>query len=200
MNKTTKAFALLFTAGLVLAGCGQKQDSTATTQAQAKAETTTAAPTTATPTTATPTTATPTTVAKAKTEMPAGAQKTVFEASAKGGAETMTVYYKDDAILKQETVEVYTLSQLEVENPLEKLQNNTARTKEALKDFIGKGFEYNTEHKGDIFTITYSFDYTKIDLDKLKEKIPGLNLRDDKTLSYSEFKEGLLKGGYKEKQ
>ena len=195
MNKTTKAFALLFTAGLALAGCGQKQDSTATTQAQ-----TTATPTTAAPTTATPTTATPTTVAKAKTEMPAGAQKTVFEASAKGGAETMTVYYKDDAILKQETVEVYTLSQLEVENALEKLQNNATRTKEALKDFIGKGFEYNTEHKGDIFTITYSFDYTKIDLDKLKEKIPGLNLRDDKTLSYSEFKEALLKGGYKEKQ
>ena len=194
MNKTTKAFALLFTAGLALAGCGQKQDSTATTQAQ-----TTATPTTAAPTTATPTTATPTTVAKAKTEMPAGAQKTVFEASAKGGAETMTVYYKDDAILKQETVEVYTLSQLEVENALEKLQNNATRTKEALKDFIGKGFEYNTEHKGDIFTITYSFDYTKIDLDKLKEKIPGLNLRDDKTLSYSEFKEGLLNGGYKEK-
>ncbi len=195
MNKTTKAFALLFTAGLALAACGQKQDSTATTQAQ-----TTATPTTAAPTTATPTTATPTTVAKAKTEMPAGAQKTVFEASAKGGAETMTVYYKDDAILKQETVEVYTLSQLEVENALEKLQNNATRTKEALKDFIGKGFEYNTEHKGDIFTITYSFDYTKIDLDKLKEKIPGLNLRDDKTLSYSEFKEGLLNGGYKEKQ
>ena len=195
MNKTTKAFALLFTAGLVLAGCGQKQDSTATTQAQ-----TTATPTTAAPTTATPTTAAPTTVAQAKTEMPAGAQKTVFEASAKGGAETMTVYYKDDAILKQETVEVYTLSQLEVENALEKLQNNATRTKEALKDFIGKGFEYNTEHKGDIFTITYSFDYTKIDLDKLKEKIPGLDLRDDKTLSYSAYKEGLLKGGYKEKQ
>ena len=195
MNKTTKAFALLFTAGLVLAGCGQKQDSTTTTQAQ-----TTATPTTAAPTTAAPTTATPTTVAQAKTEMPAGAQKTVFEASAKGGAETMTVYYKDDVILKQETVEVYTLSQLEVENALEKLKNNATRTKEALKDFIGKGFEYNTEHKGDIFTITYSFDYTKIDLDKLKEKIPGLNLRDDKTLSYSEFKEALLKGGYKEKQ
>ncbi len=194
MNKTTKAFALLFTAGLVLAGCGQKQDTTATTQAETKAETTAAQ------TTATPTTATPTTVAQAKTEIPAGAQKTVFEASAKGGTETMTVYYKDDVILKQETVEVYTLSQLEVENALENLKNNATRTKEALKDLIGKGFEYNTEHKGDIFTITYSFDYTKIDLDKLKEKIPGLNLRDDKTLSYSEFKEALLKGGYKEKQ
>ena len=194
MNKTTKAFALLFTAGLVLAGCGQKQDTTATTQAETKAETTAAQ------TTATPTTATPTTVAKAKTEIPAGAQKTVFEASAKGGTETMTVYYKDDVILKQETVEVYTLSQLEVENALEKLKNNATRTKEALKDFIGKGFEYNTEHKGDIFTITYSFDYTKIDMNKLKEVYPTLNLRDDNTLGYTEFKEALLKGGYKEKQ
>ena len=193
MNKTTKAFALLFTAGLVLAGCGQKQDSTATTQA--KVETTTAAPTTATPTTAAPTT-----VAQAKTDMPADAKKTVLEASDDAVKAVMTLYYKDDVLLKQETVEVYTLSQLEVENALEKLQNNATRTKEALKDFIGKGFEYNTEHKGDIFTITYSFDYTKIDLDKLKEKIPGLNLRDDKTLSYSEFKEGLLNGGYKEKQ
>ena len=194
MKKSVKVTALLFTSAFLLGACGQdkKEETTvATTQATT---------TTTTPTTATPTTTTPTTVAKAKSDMPADAKKTVFEASAKGGTETMTVYYKDDVILKQETVEVYTLSQLEVENALEKLQNNTARTKETLKDFIGKGFEYNTEHKGDIFTITYSFDYTKIDLDKLKEKIPGLDLRDDKTLSYSAFKEGLLKGGYKEKQ
>ena len=194
MKKAVKVTALLFTSAFLLGACGQdkKEETTvATTQATT---------TTTTPTTATPTTATPTTVAKAKSDMPADAKKTVFEASAKGGTETLTVYYKDDVLLKQETVEVYTLSQLEVENALEKLQNNAARTKEALKDFIGKGFEYNTEHKGDIFTITYSFDYTKIDLDKLKEKIPGLDLRDDKTLSYSAFKEGLLKGGYKEKQ
>ena len=194
MKKSVKVTALLFTSAFLLGACGQdkKEETTvATTQATT---------TTTTPTTATPTTTTPTTVAKAKSDMPADAKKTVFEASAKGGTETMTVYYKDDVLLKQETVEVYTLSQLEVENALEKLQNNTARTKETLKDFIGKGFEYNTEHKGDIFTITYSFDYTKIDLDKLKEKIPGLDLRDDKTLSYSAFKEGLLKGGYKEKQ
>ena len=194
MKKAVKVTALLFTSAFLLGACGQdkKEETTvATTQATT---------TTTTPTTATPTTTTPTTVAKAKSDMPADAKKTVFEASAKGGTETLTVYYKDDVLLKQETVEVYTLSQLEVENALEKLQNNTARTKETLKDFIGKGFEYNTEHKGDIFTITYSFDYTKIDLDKLKEKIPGLDLRDDKTLSYSAFKEGLLKGGYKEKQ
>ncbi len=113
MNKTTKALALLFTAGLVLAGCGQKQDS-ATTQAQ-----TTATPTTAAPTTATPTTAAPTTVAQAKTEMPADAKKTVLEASDEAVKATMTLYYKDDVLLKQESVTTYIVSKMEGENPFQ---------------------------------------------------------------------------------
>ena len=195
MNKTTKAFALLFTAGLVLAGCGQKQDSTATTQAQAKAETTTAAPTTATPTTAAPTT-----VAQAKTDMPADAKKTVLEASDDAVKAVMTLYYKDDVLLKQESVTTYIGSKMEGENPLETLKKSSAKTEEKLKDFIGKGFEIKTDYKDDVFTITYSFDYTKLDMNKLKEVYPTLNLRDDNTLGYSEFKEALLKGGYKEKQ
>ena len=194
MNKTTKTLALLFTAGLVLAGCGQKQDSTATTQAQAKAETTTAAPTTATPTTAAPTT-----VAQAKTDMPADAKKTVLEASDEAVKATMTLYYKDDVLLKQESVTTYIVSKMEGENPLLALKNSSAKTQESLKDFIGKGFEIKTDYKDDIFTITYSFDYTKIDMKKLKEVIPALNLRDDNTLGYSQFKEALLNGGYKEK-
>ena len=193
MNKTTKAFALLSTAGLVLAGCGQKQDSTATTQA--KAETTTAAPTTATPTTAAPTT-----VAQAKTDMPADAKKTVLEASDDAVKAVMTLYYKDDVLLKQESVTTYIVSKMEGENPLETLKNSSAKTEEKLKDFIGKGFEIKTEYKDDVFTITDSFDYTKLDMNKLKEVYPTLNLRDDNTLGYSEFKEALLKGGYKEKQ
>ena len=193
MNKTTKALALLFTAGLVLAGCGQKQDSTATTQA--KVETTTAAPTTATPTTAAPTT-----VAQAKTDMPADAKKTVLEASDEAVKATMTLYYKDDVLLKQESVTTYIVSKMEGENPLETLKKSSAKTEEKLKDFIGKGFEIKTDYKDDVFTITYSFDYTKLDMNKLKEVYPTLNLRDDNTLGYSEFKEALLKGGYKEKQ
>ena len=194
MNKTTKALSLLFTAGLVLAGCGQKQDSTATTQAQAKAETTTAAPTTATPTTAVPTT-----VAQAKNDMPADAKKTVLEASDEAVKATMTLYYKDDVLLKQESVTTYIVSKMEGENPLETLKKSSAKTEEKLKDFKGKGFEIKTDYKDDIFTITYSFDYTKIDMKKLKETIPGLNLRDDNTLGYSQFKEALINGGYKEK-
>ena len=194
MNKTTKAFALLFTAGLVLAGCGQKQDSTATTQAQAKAETTTAAPTTATPTTAAPTT-----VAQAKTDMPADAKKTVLEASDEAVKATMTLYYKDDVLLKQESVTTYIVSKMEGENPLETLKKSSAKTEEKLKDFIGKGFEIKTDYKDDVFTITYSFDYTKLDMQKFKEVVPNLNLRDDNTLGYSQFKEALINGGYKEK-
>ena len=193
MNRTTKTLALLFTAGLVLAGCGQKQDSTATTQA--KVETTTAAPTTATPTTAAPTT-----VAQAKTDMPADAKKTVLEASDDAVKAVMTLYYKDDVLLKQESVTTYIVSKMEGENPLETLKKSSAKTEEKLKDFIGKGFEIKTDYKDDVFTITYSFDYTKLDMNKLKEVYPTLNLRDDNTLGYSEFKEALLKGGYKEKQ
>ena len=193
MNKTTKAFALLFTAGLVLAGCGQKQDSTATTQA--KVETTTAAPTTATPTTAAPTT-----VAQAKTDMPADAKKTVLEASDDAVKAVMTLYYKDDVLLKQESVTTYIVSKMEGENPLETLKKSSSKTEEKLKEFIGKGFEIKAELKDDVYTISYSFDYTKIDLNKLKETIPGLNLRDDNTIGYSQFKEALIKGGYKEKQ
>ena len=195
MNKTTKAFALLFTAGLVLAGCGQKQDTTATTQAE-----TTAAPTTAAPTTAAPTTATPTTVAKAKTEMPADAKKTVLEASDDAVKAVMTLYYKDDVLLKQESVTTYIVSKMEGENPLETLKKSSAKTEEKFKEFIGKGFEIKTDYKDDVFTISYSFDYTKLDMQKFKEAIPNLNLRDDNTIGYSQFKEALIKGGYKEKQ
>ena len=194
MNKTTKAFALLFTAGLVLAGCGQKQDST-TTQAQ-----TTAAPTTAAPTTAAPTTAAPTTVAKAKSDMPADAKKIVLEASDEAVKAVMTLYYKDDVLLKQESVTTYIVSKMEGENPLETLKKSSAKTEEKFKEFIGKGFEIKTDYKDDVFTISYSFDYTKLDMQKLNESIPNLNLRDDNTISYSNYKDSLVQQGYKEKQ
>ena len=166
-----------------------KEDSTATTQAE----------TTAAPTTAAPTTATPTTVAKAKTEMPVDAKKTVLEAGDDAVKAVMTLYYKDDVLLKQESVTTYIVSKMEGENPLETLKKSSAKTEEKLKDFIGKGFEIKTDYKDDVFTITYSFDYTKLDMQKFKEVVPNLNLRDDNTLGYSQFKEALINGGYKEK-
>ena len=78
-------------------------------------------------------------------------------------------------------------------------KNMLKKKEEKLKDFIGKGFEIKTDYKDDVFTITYSFDYTKLDMQKFKEVVPNLNLRDDNTLGYSQFKEALINGGYKEK-
>ena len=184
MKNTVKVFALLFTSAFLLGACGQekKEETTiATTQ-----ETTT----TATPTTATPTTAAPTTVYSLE-----GAQKAVFEAASNSGTDTMTLYYKDDVLLKEEKVSTFIISKVAGDNPLEMLKKAAGETKEKLKVLIGKGVEYNTDYKDDVFTITYSYDYTKIDIQKLKE-IP---LRDDNTRSYSQYRDALLDAKYVEK-
>ena len=193
MKNTVKVSALLFTSAFLLGACGQEKKEE-TTIATIQETTTTATPTTVTPTTATPTTATPTTVYSLE-----DAQKVVFEAASNSGTDTVTLYYKDDVLLKEEKVSTFIISKVAGDNPLEMLKKAAGETKEKLKVLIGKGVEYHTDYKDDVFTITYSFDYTKIDMKKLKETIPGLNLRDDNTLGYSEFKEALIKGGYKEK-
>ena len=198
MKNTVKVFALLFTSAFLLGACGQEKKEE-TTIATTQETTTTATPTTATPTTATPTTATPTTVAKAKTEMPADAKKTVLEAGDDAVKAVMTLYYKDDVLLKQESVTTYIVSKMEGENPLETLKKSSAKTEEKLKDFIGKGFEIKTDYKDDVFTITYSYDYTKIDIQKLKEINPHIPLRDDNTRSYSQYRDALLDAKYVEK-
>ena len=181
MKKTVQVTALLFTSALLLAACGQdkKEETTvATTQA----------------TTVTPTSATPTTVYSLE-----DAQKAVFEISDRVGTITMTFYYKDDVLLKQESVERFTLSKIDADNPLELLKNSSAEDEQKYKDLIGKGFEYKSAHNDDIFTVTYSFDYTKTDMKKLKEIEPNLRLTNDNTVSYSEFRDKLLKAGYVEK-
>ena len=176
MKNTVKVSALLFTSAFLLGACGQE-----------KKEETTVAMTQAT-------TVTPTTVYSLE-----DAQKAVFEISDRGGTITMTFYYKDDVLLKQESVENYKLKKIDADNPLELLKNSSAEDEQKYKDLIGKGFEYKSSHNDDIFTVTYSFDYTKTDMKKLKEIEPNLRLTDDNTVSYSEFRDKLLKAGYVEK-
>ena len=178
MNTKIKQLTLLATAGFLLAACGQEK----------KEETTVA-------TTTQETTAAPTTVYSLE-----DAQKAVFETVSVSGKDTVTLYYKDDVLLKQEAVTKFIVSKMEEKNPLEVLKKTAQKTQEKLKDFIGKGFEIKTDYKDDIFTFAYSFDYTKLDLQKLKDFIPKLNLRDDNTISYSNYKASLAQEGYKEKQ
>ena len=188
MKKTVKVTALLFTSAFLLGACGQdkKEETTvATTQATT---------TTATPTTATPTTAAPTTIYSLE-----DAQKAVFESASNSGTDTVTLYYKDDVLLKEEKVSTFIISKLAGDNPLEMLKKADEKNKEKLKVLIGKGVEYNTDYKDDVFTFTYSYDYTKIDIQKLKESNPYIPLRDDNTLSYSQYRDGLLNRNYVEK-
>ena len=178
MNTKIKLLTLLATAGFLLAACGQSK----------KEETTVA-------TTTQETTAAPTTVYSLE-----DAQKAVFETVSVSGKDTVTLYYKDDVLLKQEVVTKYIVSKMEEKNPLELLKKTAQKTQEKMKDFIGKGIEIKTDYKDDVFTFAYSFDYTKLDMQKLKELIPDLNPRDDNTISYSNYKDSLVQQGYKEKQ
>ena len=178
MNTKIKQLTLLATAGFLLAACGQGK----------KEETTVA-------TTTQETTAAPTTVYSLE-----DAQKAVFETISVSGKDTVTLYYKDDVLLKQEIVTTFIVSKMEEKNPLEMLKKTAQKTQEKMKDFIGKGFELKTDYKDDVFIFAYSFDYTKLDMQKLNESIPDLNLRDDNTISYSNYKDSLVQQGYKEKQ
>ena len=178
MNIKVKQLTLLATAGFLLAACGQGK----------KEETTVA-------TTTQETTAAPKTVYSLE-----DAQKAVFETVSVSGKDTVTLYYKDDVLLKQEVVTKFIVSKMEEKNPLELLKKTAQKTQEKMKDFIGKGIEIKTDYKDDVFTFAYSFDYTKLDMQKLKESIPNLNLRDDNTISYSNYKDSLVQQGYKEKQ
>mgnify|MGYP001789313616 FL=1 len=178
MNTKVKQLTLLATAGFLLASCGQgkKEETTAATTTQE-------------------TTAAPTTVYSLE-----DAQKEVFETISVSGKDTVTLYYKDDVLLKQEVVTKFIVSKMEQKNPLEVLQKTAQKTQEKMKNFIGKGVEIKTDYKDDVFTFAYSFDYTKLDMQKLKEAISNLNLRDDNTISYSNYKDSLVQQGYKEKQ
>ena len=178
MKKAVKVTALLFTSAFLLGACGQEK----------KEETTVA-------TTTEETTSAPTTVYSLE-----DAQKAVFETVSVSGKDTVTLYYKDDVLLKQEVVTKFIVSKMEEKNPLELLKKTAQKTQEKMKDFIGKGFEIKTDYKDDVFTFGYSFDYTKLDMQKLNESIPDLNLRDDNTISYSNYKDSLVQQGYKEKQ
>ena len=178
MNIKVKQLTLLATAGFLLAACGQGK----------KEETTVA-------TTTQETTAAPKTVYSLE-----DAQKAVFENVNVSGKDTVTLYYKDDVVLKQEVVTKFIVSKMEEKNPLELLKKTAQKTQEKMKDFIGKGIEIKTDYKDDVFTFAYSFDYTKLDMQKLKESISNLNLRDDNTISYSDYKDSLVQQGYKEKQ
>ena len=194
MNKTTKMLAVFLTAGLLLAGCAQKESTKSTSPSSTKA--TTKAITESSTKAKTKDSSTD---EVKKEDSRAGAQKTVLEASDEAGKSTVTLYYKGDTLLVQEKVDDYNISKMEGDNPLEEMKEAVAISQEKFKDLMGNGFELTSEYKDGIFYIYNTIDYTKIDLQKLKEIVPGFNPLNDSTVSYSVTKESLINSGMVEK-
>lgn len=194
MNKTVKTVAILLSAGFLLVGCAPKEKSKSTSPSSTKATSKATSKSSAKEKTKESSTD-----ESKKEDALAGAQKTVLETSDEAGKSTVTLYYKGDTLLVQEKVDDYDVSKVPGENPLESMKEAVARSQEKFKDLMGHGFELTSEYKDGIFYIRNTIDYTKIDLKKLKEIVPGFNPLDDNTVSYSVTKESLIKGGMVEK-
>ena len=194
MNKTVKTVAILLSVGFLLVGCASKEKSKSTDQSSTKMTSKATSKSSAKEKTKESSTD-----ESKKEDALAGAQKTVLETSDEAGKSTVTLYYKGDTLLVQEKVDDYDVSKVPGENPLESMKEAVARSQEKFKDLMGHGFELTSEYKDGIFYIRNTIDYTKIDLKKLKEIVPGFNPLDDNTVSYSVTKDSLIKGGMVEK-
>ena len=194
MNKTVKTVAILLSVGFLLVGCASKEKSKSTDQSSTKVTSKATSKSSAKEKKKESSTD-----ESKKEDALAGAQKTVLETSDEAGKSTITLYYKGDTLLVQEKVDDYEVSKVPGENPLETMKEAVARSQEKFKDLMGHGFELTSEYKDGIFYIRNTIDYTKIDLKKLKEIVPGFNPLDDNTVSYSVTKDSLIKGGMVEK-
>ena len=194
MNKTVKTVAILLSVGFLLVGCASKEKSKSTDQSSTKVTSKATSKSSAKEKKKESSTD-----ESKKEDALAGAQKTVLETSDEAGKSTITLYYKGDTLLVQEKVDDFDVSKVPGENPLETMKEAVARSQEKFKDLMGHGFELTSEYKDGNFYIRNTIDYTKIDLKKLKEIVPGFNPLDDNTVSYSVTKDSLIKGGMVEK-
>lgn len=194
MNKTVKTVAILLSAGFLLVGCAPKEKSKSTDQSSTKVT----SKATSKSSTKAKTKESSTDKSKKKDAL-ADAQKTVLETSDEAGKSTITLYYKGDTLLVQEKVDDYDVSKVAGDNPLETMKEAVTRNQEKFKDLMGHGFELTSEYKDGIFYIRNTIDYTKVDMQKLKEIIPTLNLEADNTISYSKAKELFINSGMVEK-
>lgn len=184
MNKKSKVLAILFTTGLVLAGCGQKDNSTTTTTSSTTKETTTTATTTA-----------PTTTTTAATE---GEKKTVLEQSDKGVTSRVIMYSKGDVLVKQTTENVYNVKEMETKATEEQIKTQLETAFAAYKGV--EGISSSVEVKDGKVIQNFTIDYSKTDFAKLKELVPSFKPKDDNTVSYEVTKNFLVKEGFKEVQ
>lgn len=180
--KTLKTSLVLLSSIFILAACGQKASNDSTTETTQAAQATTTAPTTQ--------------VASNKQEateaLPKDGQAT-YKYEEKGASSTLTYYFKDDIVYKEEAVYTYNPKELgktdeEVGKFLEK--------REALIQSV-TGLTSTVEKKDGIYIQKATFDYTILDWKELHKRNPKqFPSEGGKPVSYRESVENLLKHGY----
>lgn len=174
MKKTTKTLALLLSAGFILVGCGQKDNS---------ASTTTQAPTTQAPTTQAPT-----------TQAQANESTATFEYSEKGVTQTLNYKYSGDDVHVETTT--FTVDTKVAGKSIDEVKANFEKGNSRFANL--EGVKTSIEVQGDKVSEILVIDYTKVDFAKLHEVIPQFDASATR-VSFNSTKEELLKQGYTQK-
>ncbi len=180
--KTLKTSLVLLSSIFVLAACGQKASNGSTTETTQAAQATTTAPTTQ--------------VASNKQEateaLPKDGQAT-YKYEEKGASSTLTYYFKDDIVYKQEAV--YTYNPKELGKSDEEVGKFLKKREDLLQGVTG--ITSTVEKKDGIYIQKATFDYTILDWKELHKRDPKkFPSEDGKPVSYRESVENLLKHGY----
>ena len=180
--KTLKTSLVLLSSIFVLAACGQKASNGSTTETTQAAQATTTAPTTQ--------------VASNKQEateaLPKDGQAT-YKYEEKGASSTLTYYFKDDIVYKQEAV--YTYNPKELGKSDEEVGKFLKKREDLLQGVTG--ITSTVEKKDGIYIQKATFDYTILDWKELHKRNPKqFPSEDGEPVSYTASVENLLKHGY----
>ena len=180
--KNLKTSLVLLSSIFVLAACGQKASTSSAAETTQAAQATTTAPTTQVASNKQATT----------DALPKDGQAT-YKYEEKGASSTLTYYFKDDIVYKQEAVYTY--------NPKELGKNDeeVGKLLEKREDLLQgvTGITSTVEKRDGIYIQKATFDYTILDWKELHKRNPKqFPSEDGKPVSYSESVENLLKHGY----
>ena len=180
--KNLKTSLVLLSSIFVLAACGQKATNGSATETTQAAQATTTAPTTQ--------------VASNKQEvteaLPKDGQAT-YKYEEKGASSTLTYYFKDDIVYKQEAVYTYTPKELGKSD--EEVGKFLKKREDLLQGVTG--ITSTVEKKDGIYIQKATFDYTILDWKELHKRNPKqFPSEGGKPVSYRESVENLLKHGY----
>lgn len=180
--KTLKTSLVLLSSIFVLAACGQNNSAGSATETTQTSQATTTAPTTQAASN----------IQETKDALPKDGEAT-YKYEEKGASSTLTYYFKDNIVYKQEAV--YTYNPKELGKSDEEVGKFLKKREDLLQGVTG--ITSTVEKKDGIYIQKATFDYTILDWKELHKRNPKqFPSEDGEPVSYSASVENLLKHGY----